>query len=238
MAEADWAAMADGLDGNTVRRLVTGGTTKPNGGGTFTHGFRSLAVTEGAVGYYLNLANFDPTAASKGGRITGAMARLISSGDVDFSCFFAVGIQGGAEPPSVNANAYLIGLSNDNPSRIVLRKGKIAEGIPSGAVGVSGILRKSDETVAPGTWVQLRLDWQVNGNGDVSLKAFKNNLGANAVSAPVWAAIPGVSDYLDDALGAASGSLPYTSGFFAFCVWSKALNRIMAFDHIVIERQN
>ncbi len=237
MAEADWAAMGDGLDGNTVRRLVTGGLTPPNGGGVFTHGFRSLATTEGAVGYYLNLANFNPTAANKGGRVTGALARMISSGNVDFSCFFAAGIQGGG-PPSVLNNAYLLGLSNDDPSRIVLRKGKISEGIPSGAVGTSGILRKSDESVAPGTWAHLRLDWVVNGNGDVNLKMFKNNLGANAVTAPVWAAIAGMTDYLDDALGAASGSVPYTSGFFAFCVWSKALNRVMAFDHVVIERQN
>lgn len=237
MAEADWAELNDSLDQNTVRRLVTGGITPPNGGGSFVFGFRSLATTEGAVGFYPDLANFNPTAANKGGSIRGAMLRASSSGIVDYCPFFAIGVQGGS-PPSVLDSAYLIGLSDDSPSKIILRKGLISEGIPAGAVGESGILRKSDRSVAIGDWVHLRLDMVVNGNGDVNLRVFESDLADNAVTAPDWQAIDGMEDYLDDALGAASGSLPYTSGFFAFCVWSKALNRVMAFDHIEVIRQN
>lgn len=236
MSEADWGDMSAVLDNNTLKRAVTSGITVPNGGGTFARGVRSLASTEGAYGQYVNLANFNPTAALKGGRITGALCRRTSSGSTDYAQFFAIGING-SNPPSVNDNAYLFGFSNDSPSHLVLRKGKISEGIPAGNVGSAGILRKSSSSFALDVWLHLRIDWVVSGNSDVNLQMFASDLGAHAVTAPSWAAIAGMGDYLDDALGANSGSLPYTAGFFGYAHWSKGINRISAFDHIVVERQ-
>lgn len=235
MGSADWATLNDGLDDNTLKRAVTQGVfTPPNGGGLNVRGLRSLLATQGAAAFYTNLANFNPTAANKGASVRGAMQRAVSSGLTDFAPFmFANG-----QSNSVNGSAYMIGLSDDNPSRIVLRKGAIVSGLPAGAPGSSGngVLTRSDESVDVGEWVHLRLDAIVNLTGEVVLKVFRNDLDSNAVTSPSWEELTEMA-FVDDPLGAASGSLPYTSGYMGYGGFSKALNRIMLFDHFQMGRQ-
>jgi hypothetical protein len=245
MGESNWTFLSDGLDAASVDRGVTTGIARPNGGGNFVFGFNSLITAPGAVGLFTNQANFSPTAVNKGGSVRGAIQRGVSGGDTGFAPLLFLNLQG----PSVNDSGYLLGLQDDEPHRIVLRKGTVVTGIPSGSPGTLGILRRSTGTFTRGTWLHLRLDAVVNVNGDVILKAFQNDLTANAVSAPIWAPIPGIEDtgliatlgagtaFVDDALSVNSGSPSYTNGRLGYGFYTAGVTRRGFFDQLECFRQ-
>lgn len=246
MGSADWTEMSDGLDSASLDRGVTTGLVRPNGGGSFVFGFNSLVVAEGATAFFGNQANFVPTPANKGGRVTGAIKRGASSGPTSFAPFFMILAQG----TSVNDNAYMLGLQDDSPYRIALRKGQISQGVPSALPGASGILRRSTTTYSPDTWHHLRIDVVVNLNGDVILQVFQSDLTGNLVTAPVWVPIPGIEDstlvatfgagtsFIDDSLGINSGSAPFTSGRLGYGFYTKDVSRRGVFDQIEVIRQS
>lgn len=248
MGEANWTALTDELVLASLDRGVTTGVPRPNGGGNFIFGFNSLVVATGAAGYFTNQANFAPTPANKGGRVTGAIQRGPSAGLINFAPFFYILGQG----TSVNDKAYMLGLQDEDPNRIVLRKGTLVSGLPSGApnpTGTNNILRRSTSTFANGAWHHLRLDAVVNVNGDVILKVFSNDLGANSVAAPIWTPVAGIEDptliathgagtaFVDDSLAVNSGSAPFTSGRMGFGFFTKDISRRGYFDHIECIRQ-
>lgn len=234
MASADWTELNDSLSIGTLDRGVSSGFTPPNGGGTFVYGINSLATTLGAFGLFTNQANFAPTLANKGGNITGAVKRAVSSGSANFAPFLYIGLQG----PSVNDSGYILGLSDADPHHIVLRKGSLITSVPDNAPGSNGVLRRSTATYAPDTWHHIRLDMIVNLNGDVILKCFKNDLDLNPVGVlAIWDPIPGMDDFIDDSIGVNSGSAPYTNGRMGFGCFTKDVGRRMYFDHITASRQ-
>jgi len=230
MAQADWTFLNDGLDIATVDRGVTVGIARPPGGGSFLYAFNSLAAVQGAVALFANLVSFAPMA--KGGSIRGCMQRGPSGGPTGFSPFFFLGCQGN----SVNDTAYLLGLSDDDPHRIVLRKGMVSTGIPD-AEG-PGVLLASGESFEIGTWLHLRLDVIVNLNGDVVLKVLKNDLVAQPLGTPPnWQPVAGMAEFIDDNTGINSGSQPLTSGRGGFGVMVKDATRRSFFDHVELLRQ-
>lgn len=234
MSEANWTELTGNLAGGTVDRGVTAGITPPNGGGTFVYGFNSLNVTQGVVGLFTNLTNFAPMA--KGGSVRGALRRGRGGGKTNFAPFLFIGLQGS----SVTDIGYIIGLSDADPSHIELRKGALSAGLPDVAIQtppLSGVLRKSTTTVAEDEWVHLRLDMIVNTNGDVVLNCYRNDLLANPVTSPVWAAIPGLGQFIDDSLGVNSGSAALTSGRGGYGFWSKDVTRRSYVDHLELQRQ-
>jgi hypothetical protein len=231
MGSADWTEMSDGLNSASCDRGATSGMTPPNGGGSFVFGFNSLVTSAGAVAYYANQTNFSPMA--KGASIRSAIQRGVSAADTGFAPMLFLGGQG----TSVNDNAYILGLQDDEPGRIALRKGSLITGIPSASPGSNGILARSTATYAQGTWLHLRLDMIYNDNGDVLLQCFASDLGTYAVTAPTWAAIAGLSNFVDDALGVNSGSAPYTSGYGGKAFYTEAMNSRGWFDHIELIRQ-
>lgn len=233
MASVDWTALTDGLDVATVDRGVTNGIARPNGGGNFIFGFNSLTTSEGAVGFFTNQVNFAPMA--KGCSVTGAIQRGPSGGVTNFAPFLLAGIQG----TSVNDSAYVFGLGDDDPHHIVLKKGVISTGLPDlvPAAPSNGILLRSNATYAVGTWLHLRIDMIVNDNGDVLLQCFENDLDTNPVTAPVWTAIAGMEEFIDDALQINSGSAAFTSGRGGFGFYSKDVTRRGFLDHIQVFRQ-
>lgn len=237
MAEANWTVLGSSLAIGNVRRGVTAGATKPNGGGTYVYGFNSVAAVTGTVGLYTNQANFIPTA--KGGSIRAAIRRGPSASPTGFSPFLFIGAQG----TSVSDNAYMLGLSDAAPSALVLRKGAISEGIVDGDLGDEGILAKSTGAFDEGDWLHFRLDMIVNPSGDVVLRVYQNDLTANTVAAPVWAAVDGLdaedegAAFIDDALGVNSGSLPFATGYVGFGFQLDGLSRRSYFDHIECYRQ-
>lgn len=245
MGSANWTELTDGLNGASVDRGVTTGIARPNGGGSFVFGFNSLVTSQGAVGFFANQVGFAPTDPNKGGSVRGAIKRGVSAGQLNFAPFFFLLHQG----VSVNDSCYMLGLQDDNPYRIALRKGSLVQGIPSASPGASGILRRSTATFNPDTYHHLRLDAIVNLNGDVILKVFESDL-ANPVSTPVWAPVAGIEDtalvsthgagtaFVDDSLGINSGSAPFTSGRMGFGFFTKDISRRGFFDHIEVIKQN
>lgn len=234
MAEADWTLLTDGLDIVTVERGVTSGITPPNGGGSFVHGFNSLIVASGAVGLFANQVNFAPMA--KGASVRGAVKRLPSGGPTGFSPFLYVGQQGA----SVNDSGYLLGLADGDPYHIVLKKGVLSTGVAdlAPAPASNGVLLRSTATYAQDTWHHLRLDMIVNLNGDVLLQCFENDLASNPLGgAPVWTAIAGMEEFVDDTLQINSGSAPFTSGRGGFGFHTTDVTRRAAFDHVELFRQ-
>src|SRR5262245_469960 len=232
MAEIDWTFLNDGLDAATVDRGVTTGIARPPGGGSFVFGFNSLSTAQGVVALFTNQLNFAPMA--KGGSVRGAIQRGISGGPLGFAPLLFVGLQG----PSVNDLGYLLGLGDGDPHHIVLRKGGLSGGLPDIPPGTQGVLRRSTGTFLPGTWVHLRLDMIANLNGDVLLQVFQNDLVANPLGgAPSWQPVPGMSEFIDDALGINSGSQPFTSGRAGFGFFTKDVTRRGFLDHVEVHRQ-
>ncbi len=230
MAETDWSYLNGGLDIATVDRGVTAGIATPPGGGSFLFAFNSLAAAQGAVALFANQANFAPMA--KGGSIRGVLQRGPGGGATGFSPFLFLCCRGN----SVNDTAYLLGLSDDDPHRIVLRKGAVATGLPS-ADG-PGVLLKSSASFAQATWLHLRLDVIVNTNGDVVLKVFQNDLATHPIgSAPDWQPVAGMVEFIDDQLAINSGTQPLTSGRGGFGFAVKDVTRRAYFDQIEMYRQ-
>lgn len=241
MGESNWTFLSDGLAIGALDRGVTTGETPPNGGGSFVFGFNSLVTSQGAAGLFTNQAGFAPTAANKGGSVRGAIKRGPSAGDTNHSPFFFLLCQG----VSVNDHAYLLGLSDGEPSKIVLAKLPVVGGLPAAPVaGVGGVLGLSSGTWAKDTWLHLRLDAIVNLNGDVLLQAFASAL-TNPVTSPSWAAIPGLANFVDDALGVNSQAAgvasgfwqPFASGRMGLACFTKDISRRGWFDHVECLRQ-
>ena len=230
MSEMDWSYLNNGLDIATVDRGVTSGIARAPGGGGFLFAFNSLAAVQGAVALFASLPNFAPMA--KGGSIRGAIQRGPGGGPTGFSPFLYLAGQG----TSVNDSAYLLGLSDDDPHRIVLRKGAVSVGLPN-ADG-PGVLLKSAASFVQGTWVHLRLDVIVNTNGDVVLKVYENNLATRPLGTPPsWQPVAGMVELIDDHLGINTGSQPLTSGRGGFGMAVKDVTRRAYFDHIELSRQ-
>lgn len=231
MSQANWTILDNSLDGSSVRKGVTTGVARPNGGGNFVYGFNSLVTSAGAVGLFTNQDNFAPLA--KGGSVRGAVKRGASGGPMNFAPMLFLGLGS----PDVNASGYILGLDDDDPHRIVLRKGTLVTGIPAAANGTLGILAQGTETWLNDTWLHLRLDMIANTNGDVILKAFRSDLASHTVGAPAWVAVPGCETFVDDVLGVNSGSVPYTSGYAGFAFQTKDVSRRGFFDELEIQRQ-
>ena len=230
MSETDWSYLNGGLDIAAVDRGVTAGVARPPGGGNFVFAFNSLVAATGAVALFVNLPNFAPM--TRGASIRGCVTRGPGGGATGFSPFLYLACQGN----SVNDSAYLLGLSDDDPHRIALRKGSIAVGIPD-ADG-TGVLLKSAASFAQSTWLHLRLDVIVNSNGDVVLKAYQNDLATNPLgSLASWQPIAGMAEFIDDQLGINSGCQPLTSGRGGFGFATRDVTRRAYFDHIELLRQ-
>ena len=235
MAASDWQTVINSLAVASLARGVTAGLTVPNGGGTHLFGWRSL--TTGVTGVHAiraDQANFNPIPGNNGGQIQMALQRTV--GDPDSMATFGF-FQ--AQNDDVNAgDAYIFGLAAGDPGNIVLRKGTLVGGLPDDIVGDSGILRKSTDTVAVGTWVHLRLDVISNPSGDVILKMFQNDLDANPVTAPVWTAITGMDDFNDDVLGVNSGTPGLAAGGRAGVAFYMTTSGVVgAADHVTIGRE-
>jgi hypothetical protein len=231
VAETDFNFLSGGLAAASVARGVSSGFTPPTGGGSFVFGFNSLDSSAGVVGLYANQATFNPleddSTNPSGGSVRGAIKRGASAGPLGFASMLFIGLQGS----SVNDLGYLLGLSDNDPHEIVLVKGSPIAGLDPTATSV---LKSSSETFIPDTWLHLRLDMIVNPNGDVILKAFKN---IGDVTSPSWVAIPGISDFTDDALSVNSGSAPFIGGRGGYAFETSDIQRRMFIDQFELHRQ-
>lgn len=223
MGQADWHELGGALAAGDLRRGVvfgSGSFTPPNGGGSFVFGYNTLSQTPGAHGMYVNLTGFIPTGdglppPSGGGIVRGAVKRVASPGAVGMSPALFFCAQG--SPPTVNDSAYLLGLSDADPYEIVLAKAPIVSGLVEAEENVT-ILRRSSAQYNLGDdlWHHLELEVIVEPNGDVLLKVQASNLALHPVTAPSFAPIPGMDDFIDDNLYVATGSAPLWGGYCGF----------------------
>lgn len=222
--------MDDGLDLAAVARGVTAGFVPPPGGGRFVFGFHSLSTTRGAVGLFVNQIDFAPMA--KGGSVRACLQRAPSGSPTGFAPYLFLCAQGA----SVNDSAYMLGLADEDPHRVVLRKGALA-----GGIGVSdgpGVLLRSNESFREGSWTHLRLDAIAQDSGDVVLNVYRNDLAHQPLGvAPLWEPIPGMPSFVDDTLGIRTGSAPLRSGRGGFGFASRDVTRRAFVDHVEILRQ-
>lgn len=237
MGSTDWVFLNNGLDAASVARGVTSDPDPgpPNGGGAFIYGFDSKVETEGAVGLTLEaVANPNHAPCVKGASIRAAVQRGVSSLKTGFSPFVYACLQAAA-PPAVTDRAYILGLEDSDPYRIVVVKGQIIHGVP--AATTENSLLRSTATYVLGQWHHLRLDCIVEGTGDVLIRCYENDLSTNPVTAPEWSPIPGCELFTDDALGVNSGTLPFTDGYLGFGFASKQQGRRGYFDQLKTLRQ-
>ena len=174
---------------------------------------------------------------AKGGSVRMAMKRGKGGGVTNFAPFIFIG----AGSANVSAVAYMLGLSDADPSRIQLRKGAMNVGLPNVDVTVpptSGVLAQSTDTFANDKWIQLRLDMIVNDNGDTVLNASWSDPAAHNVDDPAWVPVPGIAQYIDDALGVNSGSVALASGRAGWGFYSKDVTRRAYFDQFELARQS
>lgn len=242
MSSADWTILTGSLGVTYVKRGVTAGVAKPNGGSNFVYGFNSIELDEGVAALTNNQTNFAPIA--KGGSIRGAIKRAPGSGLENFAPFLFIGLQG----TNVSDNAYILGLGDDDPHHIILRKGTLASGVPDVAPTPTTsprVLLRSSASFENDTWLHLRLDMIVEPTGDVILQVYQNDLDVNPVTAPSWELITGMEGpqyptiigFIDDSLGVNTGLAPYTSGRAGFGHYNNDVGRQSFFDQIVVGRQ-
>lgn len=238
MAQADWNFLTNVAPTNVIARGVVYTAvdiTPPNGGGDFVFGFNSISNTPGSVGLHLSAVAFNPTVS--GGSVRGAIRRGTTGAT---QSGMSVGLFIGLSGTDVDDTCYMLGLSDDDPSNLILRKGLLSEGVianPPGNPSMLGTLRRSVASYNQGEWVHVRLDMVVNGTGDVVLNVFQNNLDDNAVTSPVWEAVSGMDQYVDDALGINTGTVPLVLGRTGFCFESSASARRAFVDAFQATRQ-
>lgn len=233
MSSADWTVLGNSLSTGILARAASSGFTVPNGGGTNVYAMNSFDGTViGAAGLYTDLPNFNPTA--DGASVRCCIKRLSGAGTTGWSPFAFV-LAGGTD---VDDNAYIIGLEDRDPYRIVVVKGSMIAGVPEALAGAYLRRSSSEYQISEDLWHHVRLDALVQPGGDVYLQVFENDLLTNPCTAPVWQPITGMAQFIDDAAGINSGSLPYTSGYggYAMAV-QEAITRRSLFDHFQLIRQ-
>ena len=227
MAEADYTVCDDSLDANTIRRGSTAGITPPAGDDDFVFAFNAVTTGSGASALFYS-ADEDFAPYTLGQAVSAAIQKGPSAGNTGYSPLLFACLQG----ESVTDDAYFLAVSNNEPHKIVLCKGPLNLGVTA-----DNVLRESTANFTIGTWLHLRLDVVVNGNGDVALSVRRSDLAVDPVEDPTWAAVPGMATYIDDALGINSGTVPLDGGRSGFGFWSTQVNRRGYISRFTLSRQ-
>ena len=242
MGQAEWTELTSNLTQASIKHGVTNGVDRPNGGGNFCYVMNSLTDSTGAVGFYVNTTGFTPvgsllTVPDGSTSMRGAIRRVTSPGCTGFSAFLFACAQGG--PPSVNDDAYMLGLSDEDPYKIILAKGPILSALNSTDENITILASGSSQyNIGDELWHHLRLDAIVNPNGDVILKVYENDLASYPLSSPLsfnWTNVAGfdADGYIDDVTQINSGSAPLWGGYCGFAgSFAGFINRRCAFDGI------
>lgn len=231
MSAEDWANLDDNLQ--SVEKGAVPGYTPPNGGGVQIYVFNSFnAEVVGATGLRCVVDNFQPM--DSGGRISACIKRLQSASNTGFSPLIYMSSTG----TSVNDTAYILGLEDADPYRIILRKSTIISGVPVAEDG-NYLARSSDQfQMSTDLWHHLRLDVIHQPGGSVTLQVAQNDLSVNPCTSPDWQPIPGMAQFIDDAAGGNTGSLPLSGGYVGFATaYQQSIATRGGFDHIQINRQ-
>ena len=243
MAESDWSVASGSLPlGDLARGSVsTLGVPGPNGGGAFVHGFRAVTATAGVTALYVADADYNPTA--KGLRLFNAAMTRLNSGSVQNLPLIFGQLQG----TDVSNVAYVLGLSETSPSRLVLAKTTLDAGLPEITVDPlnNGVLAVGTQPITDGAWIHVQLGVNVQPNDDVFLSVLQSDNVANTVQSPDFQPVAGMDEvspgqgiaFIDDGLGINSGSAPLLTGRAGFGFVTRAQGSRGAMDHLELARQ-
>lgn len=250
MSQSDWSVMAGSADGvtfggTTILRNTTNGITGPAGDlATSVFAFNSIESVDAAVGVYTSLSGFSPL--TSGVQLTGCIQRGISGSQQGWSNFFFLCSTGS----NVADRAYMFGIEDSTPGRLVLAKGPINVGLTTDSSAVE-IIRTSKATYNWGTWIHLKIEAIVQPSGDVVFKMYTNDLDANDLSNPSawnwvalefedkWSDVYSAGEFIDDVTGVNTGSTTLTSGYVGYAY--KCTNTPAArgyFDYISLASQS
>lgn len=242
MAEVNWDILIGSADQANIDRGATGGVPRPNGGGAQLHGFHAITSTPDLVfGRYNNQANFDPT--PKGiAEYSAALIRL-GGGAAERAIMLFAQLQG----TTVAGTCYMLGLAEEEPSRLVLRKGQLSNGLdeflldPMG----TGVLAVAANAIAEDEYVHVFFGVNVQPQDDVLLVVKQSDLSLNPTDAPDFQPVPGMDSvdpgtgiaFVDDALGLNTGTQPLLDGRVGWAFVSRGLGARAAIDEIQLARQ-
>ena len=204
-------------------------------------GMNALQAGAGVVGLYYNHDDYAP--AIKGGSVRGVVQRVGGARNTGFSPYLFMCLSGA----TVDDKAYILGLEDRDPYRIVLTKGALLNGVQEATENT--YLRRSNQEfrISDGDVHQLRLDVIVQDNDDVVLKVMANDISANDIDSPVWEPVDGMSLFVDDVLGlnsyqalglTGSDAEPYSGGYMGFgTTFVSQVAVATAFDYLQFRRQ-
>jgi hypothetical protein len=247
MGATDWSELSDNaLQANVPHGVINAaaiGGSPPGSGSSFVYAMNSAINSAAVVASYTTVSGFSPVA--KGASISGAIQRCVSGGPSGWSVWLFAALQGGSSLFS----AYALGLADGGTgAHIVLQRAPLSFGMADNAPGTanSGTLARGTATYPPGTWVQLMLEVVCNTNGDVVLNCYQNDLTVvdASVQTPTWAPVPGISQFIDDAVGANVSNLlaqnpqsPLAPGFVGWGMQSSQAARRAAISTVQIAAQ-
>jgi len=228
MAEADWERLiTNALDELLVSAGTTTIGTPPDG--TKCIGYHMIQSGQGFAGHICALTSYTPVTGDKGGSITACM-RKFGPGDHSPVIFFADG------KDVASARGYILGLSGEEPSRIVLKKGNLSSPLLSTG---DDVLAVSDADFPTNPWIQLSLFVTVNAHGEVGLAV--RRIDPVDVTPPIGLGVeePGIATLVDDNGGIISGSVPLAGPFYVGhgCYFGGSQGRKALFDYTIIGRQ-
>jgi hypothetical protein len=224
MAETDWTFVTGALAAGNVDRGTVQAFAPPSGGGVNVFAFHSLDSTVGVVAKYVNGTGFIPM--PKGGSIRAALQR--KAGLTDATPFLFMSAQG----TLATSQGYLLGLAhNQEPARIVLVKGALADGLL-----LDHAIANSDNTYQGGEWLHIRLDVIRQPDDNVVIKCYENDLSAQAVGAAIWTPIASLETINDDAAGISFGA-PYLGGYCGVGYYTKNQGRYGLVDYVQASAQ-
>jgi hypothetical protein len=243
MGLTDWTALTGSASTSDVRRGPTYGLGSAVGSACFAASSATTATR--GWGLYTNRAGHAPVAPGKGtiafGAIRAGLAGPVSAPPAE--PFLYCCLQPDPMPPlsgpvaKLSRSAYLLGLSASG--RLALVKGLLEEGIPDVAPGEQGVLVRSDEAFAPGTWLHLQLVLAVNTHGDVVLTVRRSDLEAHSIELPSWEPVPGLDRFIDDVTGFTSGTRPLgpaSGGYGGFGAVHRGVRTLASFDAMAFQR--
>ena len=229
MAESDFIDLTGSAAESVIRRGVVnvGAAGTPEEGGSFAYSIQSIAATAATFGKRVVGSGFQPTAS--GGSIRGCLKRGPSTDPAaGVSPFLFIA----AQTSAVGAEAYILGLSDEEQSYLALRRGALSGGVPGEDVGGSGnILTRSTAVYQEEDWVHARMDHIINTNGDARIRVYVNTNALNI--APNWVEL---TEMLYDNL-ATDDPAPLTSGYMGFGVATAAIHARAYWDAIEAYQQ-
>lgn len=219
MAEIDWAL----VDGSAAEGVITHksspGFPKPPGvaagAAGCSYAFVSRVDGPNAVAKYLNLPGWAPGPSKKGGSMSGAMLVPSTSTGASIFLFCALARTPGDPPPEpppvMSSIAYMLGMTATG--RVILRKGRLDEGLPDVEPGTQGVLARSTEVFTGFKHLKLEVSiTNIHWKGEAVLHAHSSDIPSWGMLNPAWEQIAGMPMMIDDLLGIHTGSLPLVGG--------------------------